>query len=117
MDSRFSRRIPLVANAPGPEDAMPAPGLPAVGAEGLLEATPECVVLTAGDRRIIFANHRLEELSGYSRGELVGEPIERLLPGGIAEPDGREAATYGADCRRKDGDRVPVQVNLGVVQA
>ena len=85
---------------------MPAPGLPAVGAEGLLEATPECVVLTAGDRRIIFANHRLEELSGYSRGELVGEPIERLLPGGIAEPDGREAGSLSSRAVRR-GARGP----------
>ena len=111
----------MVANAPGPGDGTPGPGLPSVGAEGLLEATPECVVLTASDRRILFANHRLEELSGFARGELVGEPIERLLPDGIADsggqPEGRSAAAYGAVCRRKDGGQLPVQVNLGVVEA
>ena len=38
----------------------------------LLEATPECLVVAARDGRIVFANHRVEELTGFGRDELVG---------------------------------------------
>lgn len=30
----------------------------------LLEATPECLVVTAADGMIVFANHRVEQLTG-----------------------------------------------------
>jgi PAS domain-containing protein len=56
-------------------------GLPALlDAGSFLEATPECLVVAAADGRIVFANRRLQELTGFRADELVGEPVERLLP-------------------------------------
>jgi diguanylate cyclase (GGDEF)-like protein/PAS domain S-box-containing protein len=87
----------------------------------LLEATPECVILAGPDRRIAFANRRAEELSGYSRDELVGAPIDRLLPRGPASHRAIGAATNGGsiatECLRRDGERLPVEVRVGIVEA
>jgi diguanylate cyclase (GGDEF)-like protein/PAS domain S-box-containing protein len=87
----------------------------------LLEATPECVMLAGPDRRIAFANRRAEELSGYSRDELVGAPIDRLLPRGPASHRAIGAATNGGsiatECLRRDGERLPVEVRVGIVEA
>jgi diguanylate cyclase (GGDEF)-like protein/PAS domain S-box-containing protein len=87
----------------------------------LLEATPECVILAGPDRRIAFANRRAEELSGYSRDELVGAPIDRLLPRGPASHRAIGAATNGGsiatECLRRDGEPLPVEVRVGIVEA
>ncbi len=45
----------------------------------LLEATPECLVVTRTDGRIVFANHRVEQLTGFGRDELVGRSVELLV--------------------------------------
>ncbi|MGH2635572.1 MAG: putative bifunctional diguanylate cyclase/phosphodiesterase [Actinomycetota bacterium] len=104
----------------GREDAARSPASAALDAlldaQGLLEATPECLVIAAVDGRIVYANRRLEELTGYARDELVdrtvddlvavGLPLDQLGPGGRAE---------GA-CRRKDGVQLPVEVHLGTVE-
>ncbi len=45
----------------------------------LLEATPECLVVAHADGRIVFANRHVEELTGFSREELVDRPVEELI--------------------------------------
>ena len=54
----------------------------------LLEATPECLVVTAADGKILFANHRLQELTGYAPEALLGSSVETLLPEGLGAADG-----------------------------
>ena len=44
----------------------------------LLEATPECLVVAHADGRILFANHRVEQLTGFDRSDLVGQSVELL---------------------------------------
>jgi diguanylate cyclase (GGDEF)-like protein/PAS domain S-box-containing protein len=84
-------------------------------ARGLLEATPECLVIAASDGRIVYANHRLEMLSGFGHDELLGRPVGELVslvrPLADLLPGGR----VDGDCRRKDGAAVPVEVHLGTV--
>ena len=44
----------------------------------LLEATPECLVVAHVDGRIVFANSRVEALTGFDRQlDLVGTSVER----------------------------------------
>ena len=57
----------------------------------LLEATPECLVVAHDDGRIVFANRRAETLTGYSRDELVGQPVELLIACDLRDRDGRHA--------------------------
>src|SRR3990170_9040286 len=46
----------------------------------VLEASPNAVVAVDAAARITYANPQLEATFGYSPGELVGQPVEILLP-------------------------------------
>ena len=46
----------------------------------LLRAAPDAIVGVDPDGRIHEANAQAERLFGYGPGELVGEPVEMLLP-------------------------------------
>ena len=87
-----------------------------IDAHGLLEATPECLIVAAVDGRIVYANHRAEELSGFPLAELVDRPVDRLIHGDLSFADATPAKAVPAVCRRKDGEEVPVEVHLGQVE-
>jgi PAS domain S-box-containing protein len=92
---------------------------------GLLESAPDAMVIVDDAARIVLVNAQTERLFGYIRDELVGEPIETLLPkrfhrahrghrdGFLAEPStrpmGAELELYG---RRKDDSEFPVDISL-----
>lgn len=46
----------------------------------LLETAPDAIVVIDPDGRIVFMNKQGEQMFGYARGELIGEPIEFLVP-------------------------------------
>ena len=80
----------------------------------LLEATPECLVLAAEDGSIVFANHRAEELTGFSRRDLVGRSVAMLLPSWF--DDGARPDRFETTCRCAGGLEVPVEVCLGAIR-
>ncbi len=47
---------------------------------GLLESAPDAMIVVDHQSRIRLANHRVEVLFGYPRAELIGQPLEILLP-------------------------------------
>ena len=47
----------------------------------LLESVPDAMVISHPDGRIVYLNAVAERLFGWSRAEIVGHPIEVLLPG------------------------------------
>jgi PAS domain S-box-containing protein len=93
--------------------------------EGLLEAVPDALVGVDHAGVIRFVNHQTELLFGYDRDDLIGAPIETLVPeslrpvhkvhreGYVAAPFTR---TMGADLelrgRRRDGTQFPVDIAL-----
>jgi diguanylate cyclase (GGDEF)-like protein/PAS domain S-box-containing protein len=85
-------------------------------APGLLEATPECLVVAAVDGRIVYANHRIEELTGYPRDELIDRGVADLVAVGRALDELKPGERADGTCRRKDGARVPVEVHVGAVE-
>jgi PAS domain S-box-containing protein len=97
----------------------------------LLSASPEAVVIVRSDGRIVLTNDRVEALFGYRAEELIGRPVEVLVPPRVAEaharlrdsyfrsPDvrlmhAREGALIGC---RKDGSEFPVDIMLSPVTA
>jgi PAS domain S-box-containing protein len=93
----------------------------------LVEAAPDAMVVAAEDGRIVLVNARAEALFGYAREEMLGRPVEMLVPeryrhvhpahraGFFAHPRTRAMgaapglALYG---RRKDGSELPVDISL-----
>ena len=85
-------------------------------ASSLLEATPECLVVAAVDGRIVYANHRVEELSGFSREELLDHQVDRLVTAERPIGEGSVGSLIAGSCHRKTGEDVPVEVHLGAVE-
>jgi PAS domain S-box-containing protein len=94
----------------------------------VLEASPNAVVAVDASARITYVNPRVQATFGYTREELLGEPVEKLLPervaarhvthrdGFIANPVARPMG-IGLDLagRRKDGTEFPVEISLSPV--
>ena len=82
-------------------------------AERALACAPEALVICEGSGVIAFANRAADALFGYRDGEVLGLPIERLVPTGV---QGRLAnATADTYACRKDGTEFPVQVRTATL--
>jgi PAS domain S-box-containing protein len=96
---------------------------------GLVESAPDAMVVVDHDGHIELVNTRAEELFGYPRDELVGHPVEMLLPAGLrghhvghrdafmANPRARPMGA-GMDllARRKDGSQFAAEISLSPLQ-
>ena len=101
------------------------PGFAKNTIERLFEFSPDAIFVTDADGVMRAANPRAEELFGYSAQELIGQPIEILVPARFrgGHPSHRE--NYNAHPRtrqmgaalnlfglRKDGTEFPVDIML-----
>src|SRR3972149_11156148 len=48
--------------------------------QGLLELSPDAIMIINSDGRIVLVNSMTEKMFGYYRAELLGEPVGILLP-------------------------------------
>lgn len=94
-----------------------------------LESASESIVATDAAGRIVLVNARAETMFGYARAELIGQPVELLIPTRLRERHVTHRTTYMAAPRvrsmgqgldltglRKDGTEFPVEVSLSFVQ-
>ena len=95
----------------------------------LIEHAPDAILQVDTMGKIIVANSTAESMFGYTREELLGSSVDRLVPeasrpahpghrkgfaaAGITRPMGQ-----GLDlrARRKDGTEVPVEISLSPVK-
>jgi PAS domain S-box-containing protein len=96
----------------------------------LLEAAPDAIIEVDRDGRILLLNFATEKLFGYTKEELLGHPVEMLVPDALRGGHGKHRASYwdhpvtrpmGSGLilhgRHKDGSSVPVEISLSPVKS
>lgn len=92
----------------------------------VLESMPDAtVIIDNDDGSVVYLNRAAEELFGHLRGELVGQPVELLMPARFREMHRFHRAGYSAAPRRrpmglgleleglrKDGESFPAEISL-----
>jgi diguanylate cyclase (GGDEF)-like protein/PAS domain S-box-containing protein len=91
---------------------------------GLLELAPMGVVVVGESGQIQLANRALEDMFGYTRSELAGQPVDVLLPDAVRGRHARQRADWAhaelpaerlrgeVRGQRKDGTLVDVEVSI-----
>jgi PAS domain S-box-containing protein len=95
----------------------------------VVESAPNAIVMVNSESRIVLVNSQTERYFGYRRDELLGKPIETLIPERFREhhpgfvkgfksehrarPMGLGRNLFGL---RKDGSEFPIEVGLSPVE-
>jgi PAS domain S-box-containing protein len=91
----------------------------------IIESAMDAVVVTDGARRIVVFNAAAEQLFGYNAVEIVGHPLDTLLPERFRGAHGASMARFAATgetnrrmgagevwARHADGREIPVEVAI-----
>lgn len=91
----------------------------------LLASAPDAIVIVDAQGTIVLVNSQTEKLFGYSTGELIGKPVEMLVPTRRRKRHVEHRAAFMSDPRarpmgqslelrglRRDGTEFPVEISL-----
>src|SRR5271168_1195989 len=95
----------------------------------MVEAAPNAVVMIGVSGRIEMVNAQAERVFGYGRDEMLGRPVEMLVPERFRAHHPRLRDSFFADPRsrpmgagrdlfalRKDGSEFPVEIGLNPIE-
>jgi two-component system, sensor histidine kinase len=98
-------------------------------ARSALDAAPDAMIIVDGSGVILFANRRVAALFGYPHDEVIGQPVESLMPERFRDrhvahrqdyiqsvrirPMGVGLELFG---RRRSGEEFPVEISLSPIQ-
>ena len=90
----------------------------------ILDTAPDAMLVVGADSKIVFVNARTEELFGYARSQLLGRPLDCLIPEALGRANGHLLSGYlaaptsrplgsGVELagRRADGSAVEIEVS------
>jgi|GEM_PF-1553500 len=96
--------------------------------EGVLQSAPDAMVIIDAAGRIVMVNRQTERIFGYEQGEMVGQPIEMLIPIRYREKHPANVAGFFATSSvrpmgaglplrgcRKDGREFPADIALSPI--
>lgn len=98
---------------------------------GMFRISPEAIIVANQEGRVVIFSAGAEAVFGYAAHEIVGGPIERLMPERFRGDHGRHVASFAAGSRdslqmaqrkpirglRKDGVEIPVKASLARIVA
>ena len=95
----------------------------------VVEAAPNAMVMVDRAGKIVMVNAQAERVFGYSRAELVGQPVEMLVPERLRSHHPELRKTFFADPQprpmgagrdlyglKKDGSEFPVEIGLNPIE-
>jgi len=98
--------------------------------QDLVEYAPDALIFIDQGGKIVLVSALAEALFGYPRAELIGQPIEILIPANVCETHARLVQAYAGDpvprpmesrsgipCMRRDGSEFTSEISLSPVGA
>ncbi|WP_182523818.1 sensor histidine kinase [Nocardioides dongkuii] len=94
----------------------------------LLDAAPDATVIVDQDATIVMSNKQMENVFGWTSEDLVGQPVEVLVPGRfrgnhdayrngfMSTPASRPINGVALHALRRDGQEVPVEISLSPLE-
>jgi PAS domain S-box-containing protein len=120
-----SRPISETAGVLAPNERKPVE----LSFRSLFESAPDAMALVDDQGRIVLVNVQTEQLFGYTREELIGERVEKLMPERFRADHTNHLSAYsvkpvirpmGTDLElcglKKDGSEFPIEISLSPLE-